>query len=62
MIKAPVRAPNARADAERWVGTLRRECLNRLLIFGRGQLEIALDRLRRHDRLGGLIHEYRLVA
>ena len=101
VIKAPVRAPKARAHAERWVGSLRRECLDRLLIFGRRQLEsvlagytlhynehrphraldqrsplakgapadegtpggvIELDRVRRRDRLGGLIHEYHLAA
>jgi putative transposase len=103
VIKAPVRAPKARAHAERWVGSVRRECLDRLLIFGRSQLErvlrvyidhynshrphrslgqlapraqpppaddspsvgevvVALDRLRRHDRLGGLLHEYELAA
>jgi putative transposase len=39
VIKAPVRAPQARAHAERWVGSLRRECLDRLLIFGRRHLE-----------------------
>ena len=39
VIKAPVRAPLARAHAERWVGTLRRECLDRLLIVGRRHLE-----------------------
>jgi transposase InsO family protein len=38
VIKAPVRAPQARAHAERWVGTLRRECLDRLLILGRRHL------------------------
>ena len=42
VIKAPLQAPNARAHAERWIGTLRRECLNRLLIFGRRQLECVL--------------------
>jgi putative transposase len=101
VIKAPVRAPQARAHAERWVGSLRRECLDRLLIVGRRHLEriltaytlhynehrphrslgqrppraqptaveerggsdlVQLDRLRRRDRLGGLIHEYQLVA
>jgi transposase InsO family protein len=101
VIKAPVRAPRARAHAERWVGSLRRECLDRILILGRRHLEhvvtaytlhynehrphrstgqrpplappppanqgaqgevLALDRLRRRDRLGGLIHEYQLAA
>ena len=100
VIKAPVRAPEARAHAERWIGSVRRECLNRLLILGGRHLQnvlatyalhyndhrphralgqrpplraapptgdpigevIDLDRVRRHDRLGGLIHEYRLAA
>jgi transposase InsO family protein len=101
VIKAPVRAPKARAHAERWVGTVRRECLDRLLIVGRRHLELVikryalhynehrphrslgqrpplserppsndqpmadaidLDRVRRRDLLGGMIHEYRLAA
>jgi transposase len=102
VIKAPVRAPRARAHAECWVGSLRRECLDRLLILGRRYLEhvireyaqhynehrphralaqrpplakpppidkgppsaepFPLDRLRRRDRLGGLLHEYELAA
>jgi putative transposase len=80
------------------IGTLRRECLDRMLILGRRHLEAVLSayvehynshrphrslsqrspstldttpahigdvdlaRLRRTDRLGGLIHEYRMVA
>jgi transposase InsO family protein len=39
VIKAPLRAPRARAHAERWIGSLRRECLDRLLILGRRHLE-----------------------
>jgi putative transposase len=39
VIRTPVRAPNANAHVERWVGTVRRECLDRLLIVGRRQLE-----------------------
>jgi len=100
VIKAPVRAPKARAHAERWVGTVRRECLDRLLILGHRHLQhvlaayvahynehrphraleqrpplraapptgeptsevISLDRVRRQELLGGLIHEYRLAA
>ena len=101
MIKAPVQAPKARAHAERWVGSVRRECLDRLLIVGRRHLEHVvreyaqhynthrphrsldqrtplakppinepapraelpqLDLLRRRDRLGGLLREYRIAA
>src|SRR6266496_4777375 len=97
VIKAPVRAPKARAHVERWVGSARRECLDRLLILGRRHLAsvlreytahynehrphrslaqrpplakpppaeapdtpaepLVLARLRRRDRLGGLVHE-----
>src|SRR6266700_5324781 len=97
VIKAPVRAPKARAHAERWVGSVRRECLDRLLIVGRRHLQhvlatynehrphrslgqlpplaqtrpqneqltgdvIDVDRVRRRERLGGLVHEYTLAA
>jgi putative transposase len=41
-IRTPVQAPNANAHMERWVGTVRRECLDRLLIVGRRQLEHVL--------------------
>jgi putative transposase len=98
IIKTPVRAPRANAFAERFVGTVRRECLDRILIFGRHHLEQVLaeyiahynehrphrsldqrapqclgpmpapihdpdpKQLRRTEILGGLIHEYRMVA
>jgi transposase InsO family protein len=39
MPRTPVRAPQANAYAERWVGTVRREVLDRMLILGRRQLE-----------------------
>jgi putative transposase len=93
-IRTPERAPRANAFIERWIGTVRRECLDRLLIVNRRHLErvlpiyirhynehrphrslnqrspieallpgkdavVALDRVRRRDVLGGLIHEYR---
>jgi hypothetical protein len=98
VIKTPVRAPRANAIAERFVGSVRRECLDRSLILGRRHLEqvlaeylahyndhrphraldqqapealraapVPIDKpdplqLRRNEILGGLIHEYRLVA
>jgi putative transposase len=39
VIRTPLKAPNANAHIERWVGSVRRECLDRLLIFSRRQLE-----------------------
>jgi putative transposase len=42
VIRTPVRAPNANAHAERWVRTIREECLDWLLIVGRRQLERGL--------------------
>jgi putative transposase len=42
ILRTPVRAPQANAVAERWVGTVRRELLDRLLIVGRRQLETVL--------------------
>jgi putative transposase len=95
IVKTPVRAPKANAVAERFVGTVRRECLDWLLILNRRHLEhvlrvyvdhynahrphrsldlippAAIGRaraitssrdLKRHDRLGGLIHEYSYAA
>jgi len=98
VITTPVQAPNANAFAERWVRTVRQECLDWVLIWSRRHLERVLDedvrhynherphrslarrpprgiavraapgavtaaaRVRRRDRLGGLVHEYYQVA
>ena len=59
IIRTPIRAPRANAHAERFVGTLRRECLDWLLIINRHQLKRVLriyiehyNRHRPHRALG----------
>ena len=47
-LRAPVRAPRANAFAERWVRTVREECLDQLLLFSRRQLEVVLSENLRH--------------
>jgi len=42
VIRTPVQAPNANAHAERWVRTIRADCLDRILILGRRHLEQVL--------------------
>jgi len=42
IVLTPIRAPNANAFCERWVGTLRAECLDWTLVFGRRHLERTL--------------------
>jgi putative transposase len=55
VISAQVQAPNANAFAERWVGTVRAECPERLLIVGRQHLErvlrVYVDHYLRHEAL-----------
>ena len=48
VIRTPVQAPNANAHAERWVRTVRADCLDRILILGRRHLEHVLRIYRRH--------------
>lgn len=91
-IRTSVRSPRANAFAERWVRTVREECLDHLLVYSRRHLESVLaeyvnhynqarphrglqlappspchetlntGEVRRHDVLGGLIHEYDRAA
>jgi putative transposase len=42
LLRTPVRAPRANAIAERWIGTLRRELLDRMLIVNRRHLTAVL--------------------
>ena len=48
IIKTPVRSPRANSFAERYVGTLRRECLDHLLIYGEQHLRQVLAEYARH--------------
>jgi transposase InsO family protein len=59
IVKTPIRAPRANAFAERWVRTVRTECLDWMLVFGRRHLEQVLriyaghyNRRRPHRGIG----------
>jgi putative transposase len=56
VVLTPIRAPNANACCERWMGTVRAECLDLTLILGRrhlGMFSKLPDRPRR--RLSGRV-------
>ena len=48
IIRTPIRSPRANGFAERFVGTVRRECLDRMLVFHRRQLEMVLSEFVDH--------------
>ena len=64
IIRTPIRAPQANAIADRFIGTLRRECLDHLLITGPRHLYIVLREYVQHFNthrpslgVGGLLQD-----
>ena len=54
ILRTPVRAPRANAIAERFIGTLRRECLDHMLITGPRHLAVVLrEFVEQQDGLRG---------
>ena len=47
-IQLPARSPNLNAYAERWVRSVREECLSRLILFGEGSLRRAVTEFIEH--------------
>ena len=48
VVLTPYQAPNANAHAERFVRSIREECLDRLILFGERRLIHALDEFTAH--------------
>jgi putative transposase len=47
-IRLPARSPNLKACAERWVRSVKEECLSRLILFGESSLRRALQQYLVH--------------
>ncbi|MFT5049212.1 MAG: putative transposase [Chlamydiales bacterium] len=48
LVRTPYRAPNANAYAERFVRSIREECLSRMILFGEGHLRRVVDEYLLH--------------
>jgi transposase InsO family protein len=47
-LRLPARSPNLNSYAERWVRTVKEECLSKLILFGEGSLRRALREFEAH--------------
>jgi putative transposase len=47
-LRFPARSPNLNAFAERWVRSVKEECLSKLILFGEGSLTRALTQFQEH--------------
>ena len=48
VIQTPYQAPNCNAYAERFVRSIKEECLDRMILFGEGHLRRALEQFEAH--------------
>jgi putative transposase len=48
IVQTPIRAPNANAHAERFVRSIREECLDRVILFGERRLRHVIDEFVAH--------------
>jgi transposase InsO family protein len=48
LIRLPPRSPNLNAFAERFVRSIKSECLNRMIFFGRASLQYAVGQFMAH--------------
>jgi hypothetical protein len=47
-LRLPPRSPNLNALSERWVRSVKEECLSKLILFGEGSLRRALTQFQEH--------------
>jgi hypothetical protein len=47
-LRLPARSPNLNAYADRWVGSVKEECLSKLILFGEGSLRRELHNYVAH--------------
>jgi transposase InsO family protein len=57
-LRLPPRNPNLNAFAERWVRSVKEECLSKLILFGRVSLRRALTQFQEHYH-SEIIHQRR---
>ena len=64
VVLTPVRAPNANAYAERFVRSIKEECLDRMIPLGERHFRRAVAEFvdHYHRGLGGLLNYYERVA
>jgi putative transposase len=57
VVKVGPRRPRMNAYAERWVGSIRRECLNHFIVLGERHLHHLVDQYVSYYNIGGRPHQ-----